>query len=178
MIVYIVRHGETNYNTLGLHNADPAVDVHLTEKGIEEARRLAQELQDKPFDVVYVSELPRTQQTAAYLERDRNIPRIVDARLNDINAGFEGQLVSEYHKLRDAANDPFTYKVSGAESSEDVYNRTDNFIRDLKNQDYRSVLIVTSKHNFRHFRNIIDGLDPRESLKQHVPNAEVLVREI
>lgn len=178
MKIYIARHGETNYNALGLHNADPKVDVYLTEKGIQEAKDLAQKLGDEAFDAIYVSELPRTLQTAEYVNQERNLPIYVDARLNDIDAGFEGKSVADYHMLRDASVDPFTFKMPNAESPEDVYNRVKSFLEYLKHQNYKQVLIVTSKHNFRHFRNIIDGIDPRESLKQHIPNAEVLVREI
>lgn len=178
MKIYIARHGETNYNLLELHNADPNVDVHLTENGVTEAKRLAQDLREKSFDAIYISELPRTRQTADYVNQTRNLPILVDARLNDINSGFEGKKVSEYHALRDASADPFTYRAPGGESPEDVYNRTKDFLDDLKKQSYENVFIVTSKHNVRHFRNIIDNLDPRESLKQHIQNAEVIIREI
>lgn len=176
MKIFVARHGETNYNVLKLHNADPKVDVHLTEKGISEAKNLAEELKDEDFDAIYVSELPRTGQTASYLQQ--NSPRIIDARLNDINSGFEGKSVAEYHKLRDSAEDPFTYKAPNGESSEEVYLRTKEFLQDLKNSNYNQILIITSKHNFRHFKNIIDKTDPRKSLKNPVKNTEILIREI
>lgn len=178
MKIYVVRHGQTNYNVLGLHNSDPKVNVHLTEDGIAEAKRLAEELRKEKFDAIYVSELPRTRQTAEYINQYHNLPIIVDARLNDINSGFEGQKVADYHAVRNASNDPFTYRYPGAENSEDVFDRTKSFLKSLKTSDFSNVLIVTSKHNLRHFRNIIDGLDPRETLKQHVKNAEMLIREI
>ncbi len=38
MNLYLARHGRTNYNDLGLCNADPTVDVHLTALGIEQAK--------------------------------------------------------------------------------------------------------------------------------------------
>ncbi len=178
MKLYVTRHGETNYNVLGLHNADPKVDVHLTEEGIKQAKELALKLSDTNFDIIYVSELPRTHQTASYINENRDLPVIVDKRLNDVNRGFEGESVAEYHKLRDAAKDPFAYKEPGKESSEDVYERTKDFLRDLQNSSYDKVLIITSMHNFRHFQSIIDGLDPRASLKKHINNSEVLIREI
>lgn len=150
MNLYIVRHGQTNYNVAGLHNANPKVDVHLTDTGISEAKVIAEKLKDIPFD----------------------------ARLNDIDSGFEGRPVTDYHLLRDNSPDPFTYRYPGAESSEDVYHRTEEFLKDLKSQDYHDVLVVTSKHNFRHFHSIIDHLNPRTSLKKHVKNAEILIRKI
>ncbi len=179
MKITVVRHGQTNYNVAGLHNSDPSIDVHLTDMGVFEARRIAEQLKDEPFDAIFVSELPRTKQTAEYINECHKLPIQVDARLNDIDNGFEGQAVKEYHAERDASPDAYTYRRhENAESPEDVLKRTESFIDDLKKSGYENVLIVTSKHNFRHFRNIIDGRDPRVSLREHIPNAEILVREI
>lgn len=179
MKITVVRHGQTNYNVAGLHNSDPSIDVHLTDAGIDEAKRIAEELKNEPFDALFVSELPRTKQTADYINKYHKLPIKVDARLNDINSGFEGRTVEEYHSKRNASLDIYTFRYEeNAESSEDVYKRTKSFIDDLKKLNYSNALIVTSKHNFRHFRNIIDGLDPRASLSEHIPNVEVLVRNI
>lgn len=178
MKIYVVRHGQTNYNVLGLNNVDPTVDVHLTEAGVAEAKAVAEKLKDVTFDVFFVSELPRTQQTAELINESRNVPILVDGRLNDIDTGFEGKSVNEYHIQRNAAEDAFKFKVPGAESPEEVYRRTESFLKDLKQKNYQNVLVVTSKHNFRHFQSIIDGLDPRKSLRCFVKNAEILEREI
>lgn len=45
MKIYVIRHGKTNYNRLGLYNSDPAVDVHLTAQGIKTAKMFAQKTQ-------------------------------------------------------------------------------------------------------------------------------------
>ena len=178
MKITVVRHGQTNYNVVGLHNADPTVDVFLTKVGISEAKQLAEQFKNEPFDAIFVSELPRTKQTADYINQFHDLPIIVDKRLNDINSGCDGQKAAGFRAERDASPDSFTYRREGFESSEDVYNRTADFLRDIKKKGHKNVLVVTSKHNFRHFRNIIDHLDPRISLSQPVPNATALIREI
>lgn len=179
MKITIVRHGQTNYNVLGLNNADPNIDVSLTPAGIAEAERIAEQLKDESFDALFVSELPRTKQTASYINKYHHLTPIEDARLNDINNGFEGKPVKDYHDKRDLSEDPFTFRgAKNAESSKDVYDRTQDFLGFLVAQPYQNVLIVTSRHNIRHFRNIIDGLDPRETIKNQVANVEVTVREI
>ncbi len=38
MKTYFMRHGQTNYNVLGLCNDDPARPVHLTDLGIEQVQ--------------------------------------------------------------------------------------------------------------------------------------------
>lgn len=44
MKLIATRHAETNYNVDDLVNYDPAVDVHLTENGIEQAEKLAEKI--------------------------------------------------------------------------------------------------------------------------------------
>lgn len=177
MKLYIARHGQTNYNVLGLYNADPKVDVHLTEQGVIEAQNIAKKLQSIHFDAIYISELPRTRQTADFINCGRGLELKIDRRLNDIDNGFEGKSVEEYHALRNAAEDSFTFRYGDAESSEDAYLRTKDFLRDLRQLRYNVVLIVTSKNNFRNFRNIIDNRDPRATMHEDVPNTDLLIRE-
>ena len=79
MKVVVVRHGQTNYNVVGLYNVDPTVDVFLTKVGIGEAKQLAEQFKNEPFDAIFVSELPRTRQTAEYINQFHNLPILVDA---------------------------------------------------------------------------------------------------
>lgn len=177
MKLFIVRHGQTNYNVQGLINYDPTVDVHLTQEGIAEAKDVSRQLAPETFDVVFVSELPRTHETARIIKPNAEL--VVDARLNDINNGYEGKLVSDFKILRRQADDEYTYRYDDtSESSKDVYERVAGFLADLRTQSYDSVLIVTSAHTWRHFRNILDHREPSSTLHENIPNAEVLVREI
>ena len=74
MKIYFARHGRTNYNDLDLCNADPSVDVHITELGAEQAKALADKLKDLPLDRIFVSELKRTQQTAEIVNSFHDAP--------------------------------------------------------------------------------------------------------
>lgn len=112
MKITVVRHGQTNYNVAGLHNSDPSIDVHLTNNGIDEAKQVALKLKDEPFDALFVSELPRTRQTAEYINEYHKLPILVDARLNDINTGFEG---GQFHNTikNEMHHRIFTHFVTG-----------------------------------------------------------------
>lgn len=59
--VYLVRHGETNYNRQGLVQDGSSV---LTEQGIKQANRVAERLQHLTFQNLVVSDYERTRQTA------------------------------------------------------------------------------------------------------------------
>lgn len=179
MKVYVIRHGKTNYNRLGLYNSDPAVDVHLTAQGVKTSKTFAQKLSSVPLDVIFVSRLPRTHQTAEIINQNRQLPIIEDARLDDIKTGFEGQPVMAHHVRRVLADDPYTFRETGqAESAEDVYHRICDFVNFLKTQNYNSVLIITSKHCIRHFKTIFDASDPRQFLQVNIKDSEILQRDL
>lgn len=175
MKVIVARHAETNYNVLGLHNADPSVDVHLTKKGITQAKELAEKLKNKKIDLIITSELKRTHQTASIVNEYHNAPIINDPLLNDIDAGFEGEKVENYHAIRDKSENVFDFKIDGFESPRDVYERTDKFLNKLKKRSESTVLIVTSKHNFRHIRSIRCGHDPSKKLACKIENASCFI---
>ncbi len=92
---------------LGLCNHDPTVDVHLTKKGIQQAKELAKELKAAKIDLIIISELARTKQSANILNEFHGAPLIVDARLNDICNDFEGGKVADYRELKAKAPNPF-----------------------------------------------------------------------
>jgi len=64
--VIIVRHGQTEWNIKGIRQGN--LDSRLTEKGMAQAKALAQRLAREHFTALYSSDLGRAVQTA---ERDR-----------------------------------------------------------------------------------------------------------
>lgn len=83
MELLLAHHTRTNYNVIELADANPSVDVYLSEEGIEQAENLAELLKDIDYDVVYTSELPRARQTAEITNKCHNKDLIVGARIND-----------------------------------------------------------------------------------------------
>ena len=163
MHIYLARHGQTNYNELGLCNADPSVDVHLTETGIKQARQLALLLEEAPIERIFVSELKRTQQTAAYINGYHELPTTIDPRLNDNRTGFEGRTVAEYYAALEAAPDKWNFSLDGGESLNDTKLRVAAFIDELKNQSYSTVLIVTSMSIVQAFYGLVNSLSNQEA---------------
>lgn len=63
MRIYLLRHGETEYNRKGLFYG--VTDVPLNQTGVEQSRVIQEKLADLPLDYpVYTSERLRAQQTA------------------------------------------------------------------------------------------------------------------
>ncbi|MBI3299702.1 MAG: 2,3-diphosphoglycerate-dependent phosphoglycerate mutase [Elusimicrobia bacterium] len=84
----LVRHGQSQWN---LDNRFTGwVDVPVTAKGAEEARRAGLQLKGQRFDVAFVSELQRAKQTLDILLEEtalKGIPVIADKALNERHYG-------------------------------------------------------------------------------------------
>ena len=86
MRLFLARHGETTSNVRrALDTAPPGAD--LTERGRDQAERLADRLEGEAIDTILVSHLVRTQQTAAPLARRLGLTPIIDPRIAEIGAG-------------------------------------------------------------------------------------------
>jgi broad specificity phosphatase PhoE len=144
MKLYLARHGRTNYNDLGLCNADPSVDVHLTPLGVSQAEVLADKFKQTQLDCIFVSELRRTQYTAEIVNTFHDVEIFIDARLNDIRTGYEGKSFSEFMSKLDANADRWTARFGDGESIEDLKQRVISFLDELRTKEYSSVLVVTS----------------------------------
>jgi broad specificity phosphatase PhoE len=85
MILFLVRHGETesNRNSLALGRAD----VPLNSRGLAQAARLGNALADDPISAVYSSPLIRAQQTAATVASRRGLSVQVKPGLIEMDIG-------------------------------------------------------------------------------------------
>ncbi len=87
--IYIVRHGETEYNKQGIIQGS-GIDSDLNETGRKQADQFHQAYHHIQFDAIYTSELKRTQQSVAAFVAGGMSIRIL-SELNEINWGvFEG----------------------------------------------------------------------------------------
>ena len=90
MLIYVLRHGITQWNKL--KKVQGAMDIPLAPEGIELAKRTGEALKDVPFDICFTSPLARARQTAHYVLGNRQIPVIEDKRIQEIDFGvLEGR---------------------------------------------------------------------------------------
>ncbi len=171
MKIYLARHGQTNYNDLGLCNSDPQTDVHLTETGIQQVKGLAVELSKIRIDQIFVSELKRTQKTAEIVNEFHNAPVKVDSRLNDNRTGYEDKHFREYYAALDQADDRWSVRFNNGESLEDVKARAASFIDEVRTQKYESVLIITSMVIVQAIYGLLNGLTNQQAWDFEVEKA-------
>lgn len=131
MILYIIRHGETQWNKE--KRLQGRSNVLLNEYGRELARITGEALKEIHFDVVYSSPLDRAYETAQIITGGRR-DIIKDERLIEISFGVhEGMPVSE---LGDSVNDfffaPEEYiPAEGGENYREVCERAKDFLENV-----------------------------------------------
>lgn len=138
MNIYIVRHGQTDYNVNGRYGG--RIDVPLNEVGKVQALEIKEQLKDIKFDKVYSSPLSRAYETAKTIT---NHDIILDDRIIErSNGDMEGKLKSEITEKVDF-NDP-NEKRYNIESITDFRNRINDFLDDITSDTTsENILIVT-----------------------------------
>jgi broad specificity phosphatase PhoE len=94
-IIYLARHGETEWNRIGRWQG--ATDIPLSDTGRAQARLLAERLRDRRIARVHASHLSRAHETAAIVAAHLGMPApLTDPRLRERGYGaFEGLTRSE-----------------------------------------------------------------------------------
>ena len=147
-MLYIIRHGKTDWNAI--HKLQGKTDIPLNETGIEMAKEAHERYKDVHFDICYCSPLIRARQTADLLLEGRDVPIVIDNRLEEMGFGiYEGeQNVFEKPEcpVRELFFNPAGYKaVGGAESLEELIKRTGEFLNEValpQVNEGKDVLIV------------------------------------
>jgi ribonuclease H / adenosylcobalamin/alpha-ribazole phosphatase len=138
----LVRHGESVYSVDRRLNGDVAIDVGLTSRGREEARRLAEELSGADIDLCVTSVFRRTLETADLVLAGRHVSRLVLPELNDPRYGrYEGATLEEYRAWADSARSDARPSDDG-ESRLDIAARYASALRILLARGERTILVV------------------------------------
>ena len=146
--IYIVRHGQTEWNLLGKTQGHGNSD--LTPKGIEQAELLADSMTKYPIDYIYSSDLGRAYQTAEIIGNKLNIEVERTEALREMNFGtWEGRIIKdiieedpELYKMW--RNEPHLAKIPQGETLSQIKKRTDAFIKEINEKyDGKHIVLVT-----------------------------------
>jgi len=170
MRVYGVRHGQSEYNLLGLCNDDPTQGVTLTALGRRQAAAAGVRLRGLGLEHIYSSPLPRAVQTAEALAAACDAPLMVEPRLADIRSGFDGWPVADY--LAAIAADPLHTRPPGGESLLDHRTRINAFLDWLATRGLATVALVAHEETLRVIKARAEGLPPAAVVGLAFANAE------
>ena len=168
MKVYLVRHGETEWNRRG--KIQGQADIPLNEKGEALAFLTGQKMKDIPFKRIYTSPLSRARRTAELISGQRGLPLMEDSRLLEISYGNrEGQLLALIHRLpflrlHRYFSPPSAYvPPKGGETYDDLRKRCREFLeQELKPLEEQMDHVLVCGHGalIREMVCIIDGIAP------------------
>ena len=85
MKVYLARHGQTVWNRRDV--VCGRTDIPLTEKGLQQARELAEQVAAAPVDLILASPLQRAQQTAQVVAERIHAPIVTEPLLLEQDFG-------------------------------------------------------------------------------------------
>lgn len=170
--IYIVRHGETDYNKNGIVQGG-TIDSSLNELGREQAEKFWSTYSEVPFEKVYTSTLKRTHESV------KNFIEKIDAweqfsGLNEISWGdYDGTKIREDDYYWEVVNEwksgNVNVRIKGGESPGDVRDRQKPVITQI--QDSKEGLILVCMHGramrilLSHF---VDGdLGKMDTYKHH-----------
>lgn len=172
--IYLLRHGETVWNTLGRFQGQQ--DSPLTAYGIQQADLVASALHreissgDEPSEI-QVSPLGRTRQTAARVQRVLPLRTMEDGRLMEVTIGsWDGmtrfEIDSEFPGHLDGS-DAFNwyFRSPDGESFDDVCKRAKDWIAGIQ----RPTVAISHGLFGRIIRGVYLGLSKREMLELPVP---------
>lgn len=136
MEIYLVRHGETDWNRA--HRLQGKSDTELNEYGRELAGITGRAMEDKPIDLIFSSPLIRAYETACLIRGHRNIRIVRDDRIKEICFGdYEGMETEVLSKdgsgrLNAFFADPDRYDPpAGGESIDELRARTQSFLDEM-----------------------------------------------
>lgn len=146
MELYIIRHGETDFNRKGIVQGR-GVNSDLNELGLQQARSFFKAYHHIPFDKIYTSSLKRTHQTVEPFI-NKGIEWIKLNELDEldwgVNEGREAtpEMKSEFHQLtKKWMEGELHLKFPGGESPIEVNARQKIAIQKILNEPVQHALI-------------------------------------
>lgn len=141
MKLFVARHGQTTWNVQ--NKVCGITDVELTEKGIEQAKKLADIVQNHNIDMIISSPLKRAVETSQIVANKNNIALQIEDVLIEQNYGiYEGVDRKNDSFLVNKRN--FAYKYPNGESMMQVAHRIYGLIDKIKvYYQGKNILIVS-----------------------------------
>ncbi len=166
----LIRHAHSTLNLAGRVNGDPSVSAPLTAEGRTQAERLGHELSALPLDLCVHTRFGRTLETAELALVGRDVPRVSEPLLDDIDVGeLEGATIEEYRTWKHGHSRSEAFP--GGESLDDAALRYARGLRALLARPEQAVLVVCHEIPVRYALNAATGSHDLDGPEHAIPNA-------
>jgi len=164
MRIYLVRHGETEWNRARIFQGRS--NLPLNQEGRKQVKALALALKNKPLNAIYTSPLIRALETARLIKVFHPlIPIFEEKGLIEMDLGeFDGMKArdwaEQYPDFRKAWNEnPASVKMPGGESLKEVQVRAKDTLERITRIYPPDTTILISSHNFVNLTILCDLLE-------------------
>lgn len=166
MKIYLVRHGQTDKNKNNIIQG--VIDEVLNENGINQAKELKKKIDNLDIDLMIVSPLKRTRETAKIITENREIETIFDDRIIERNAGeLEGKSNIYYDHIKAWNYNLNTDLGYNIERVKELLERTNLFLNDIKDKyNNKRILIVSHEAVIRAINYNIVGYNENTNFKE------------
>lgn len=151
MDIILIRHGETEWNKLGL--CQGISDISLSSVGNEQAELLARSLKGEDIKHIYSSDLKRAYETAKAIDKYHGIGVKIEPGFREMNQGeFEGVPFVDLRKTRGELleswrQNPANFRIPNGETLSEVQHRAYLSINNIVEKHTPSTVLVVT-HNF------------------------------
>jgi phosphoserine phosphatase len=146
--IYLVRHGETDWNRS--RRLQGLRDVGLNTVGIMQAVNLARRFQGLRISAIITSPLSRARVTATRIRGSQQVPLIAEKDLREIDHGrWTGMTPREIAQVCSEEHDAWNYepdssRLSSGERLRSVYARAGRVLARVLEADFRNDVVIVS----------------------------------
>lgn len=143
MKIYVVRHGQTDYNINGLFQGRK--DIPLNSVGIKQAEETAQKFKNIPVDIILVSPLTRAKETSKYISKVTGVKPIIEQDLIERNFGdMEGKPNREDCNIKMLLDYEKNYNICNVEPIQSLFKRVSDCLDKIIDKYMgKNVVLVT-----------------------------------
>ena len=167
MILYMIRHGESEANAGGYHSGWGC--VHLTEKGRQQAAETGKMVKNLKIDELYVSDVLRAQETAEIIFPDMErafMPMAREINTTPLFGKNKAQLTALYGEKYLKCREKFNYAPLGidCESFMHVSMRAGQLLRWAETQGDKRICVVSHAGFIKAVVARVLGIEPSVSV--------------
>lgn len=180
--IYLIRHGETEFNRLGVFRG--RYDVDLNQNGRLQAKEIAKALSGEGLEFIVTSPLKRAFETAKTIADELGIRLEVEEGFNNINLGsWQGvpkdKIKQDFPDLWHLwITQPEKLVIPGAETLAQVRRRSFRCLKSWVSKTKGSFGLVTHRAVIKPLAAAMLGMRPPYFWKLHIDNASFSVFEV
>ena len=180
MKIYVIRHGQTDWNVAG--KCQGMTDIELNNTGIEQAKKASEQFKNYKIDLIICSPLKRTRKTAEIINEATKCNIIIDERLIERGCGeVEGTTKEEWPGIVDNEdidiinNYYLNWNKKDIEPIQTICKRVWNLLDEIQEKyKDKNVLLVTHGGTCRAINAYFNGIGENGHVQSaHIKNCEI-----